>query len=368
MTSDSTATTVRRLRLAHGLDQQTLAESAGLSSGTLSMIENSRVNPTETQLAGLAEKLGCSVEFLQAKRPEVRTTRPWLRAYADASKKDLDRVVADSELAIDAFTQMGLRRIPDNIPTFDGDLDDDESIEAFATDVRTATRLGTGDVVPNAVRAAERLGAVVLPMDSELGRHLGLSVRIDGVPVLRTARAGAVPGDRQRFTVAHELGHLALHHATPPPTSPSEASRIERQAHRFAGAFLTPADAVVEDLQLLGGRVTISTLIQLKARWGFSVKAFVTRFRQLGVIDSDQARSLYKQMSARKMNRREPGLVENESARWPIAALREAAIDDPGRQVGLEPTFFQRWVSWSEVSKADVVDLRARRESRTGSR
>lgn len=62
---------------------------------------------------------------------------------------------------------------------------------------------------------------------------------------------------------------------------------MEREAHRFASAFLTPGDAVVEDLASLGGRVTLSNLANLKEKWGLSIKAFVVRFQQLGVIDDD---------------------------------------------------------------------------------
>ncbi|MFC8304918.1 ImmA/IrrE family metallo-endopeptidase [Specibacter sp. NPDC057265] len=47
-----------------------------------------------------------------------------------------------------------------------------------------------------------------------------MSMRVDDVPVLRISRSSlnqehVVPGDRQRFTVTHELGHLVLHHASP---------------------------------------------------------------------------------------------------------------------------------------------------------
>jgi hypothetical protein len=56
----------------------------------------------------------------------------------------------------------------------------------------------------------------VLPMPDELGRHLGMSVRIDSTPVICVSKASSagkpsVPGDRQRWTIAHELAHLGLH-------------------------------------------------------------------------------------------------------------------------------------------------------------
>src|SRR3546814_17885292 len=81
------------------------------------------------------------------------------------------------------------------------------------------------------------------------------------------------------FTVAHELGHLSLHAGLQAPLSPPEANRREQEAHRLASALLAPGDAVLEDLNGLGGRVTLSTLKRMKEKWGYSIKAFVVRFR-----------------------------------------------------------------------------------------
>ena len=39
---------------------------------------------------------------------------------------------------------------------------------------------------------------------------------VDGTPVVRVARpARTYRGDRQRFTTAHELGHLSMHRGEP---------------------------------------------------------------------------------------------------------------------------------------------------------
>lgn len=42
-------------------------------------------------------------------------------------------------------------------------------------------------------------------------------------------------GDRQRFSIAHELGHFMI--------EPGGGLDAERAAHRFAGAFLVPEKA-----------------------------------------------------------------------------------------------------------------------------
>ena len=350
---------IRRLRLGLGLSQNELAERANIAAGTVSMVETGRMDVDDVTLSFLATVLDCSITYLEEDDAELSFGTPQLRAYADASQKTVDRTIADSVTAIGAIRRLNLSLLPDQIPLFEGDVNDEPELERFAGEVRTAAGLGSMDVVGNVIRAAERLGCVVLPMDSELGRHLGLSLRIDGVPVIRVSRSSenpdlAVPGDRQRFTVAHELGHLVLHHDAPQPTSPVEATKVEKQAHLFAAAFLVPGDAALQDLASVGGRVTLSALVKLKEKWGYSVKAFVVRFRQLGVIDDDHARSLYKQISARRWNKEEPVPVGTETAIWMGKATKRAAREEGPRFLahasGLNSTYFTRWSDWQPAT------------------
>jgi Zn-dependent peptidase ImmA (M78 family) len=55
--------------------------------------------------------------------------------------------------------------------------------------------------------------------------------------------AATPTSDRRRFSVAHELAHLVLHHI---PQAPPHA--LEQQADVFAEAFLLPAAAMREAL------------------------------------------------------------------------------------------------------------------------
>lgn len=367
---------IRRLRLVAGVGQVEFAARLGIASGSVSKIENGRMTLADDLVHRIAAALDCTPEYLTAPERIGPTTRPWLRAYADASKRTVDQQAADCTTVIEVSEILGLRRIPDGIPIFDGDLSDDDAIEQFALDVRAAAQIGDGDVVGNCIRAAERLGCVVLPMRNELGKHLGLSVRSNLIPVIcvsqaATNRPGGVPGDRQRFTVAHEIGHLGLHAGLGPPESADEATRVEKQAHRFAGAFLGPGDALLQDLDQVGGRVTLRTLTVLKERWGMSIKALVMRFQGLGVIDSDHARSLYKQISARGWNKTEPVEVGGETAIWLNQAIKQftaGAADGLGlaaQAAGIGRSYFERWTQWVPPQDppgngARVIDIAAK--------
>ena len=306
---------VKRLRLIRRWDQARLAAEAGTSTSTISQIETGRMAANAALVESIATALGYSVGFLTAEMQLLATTRPWLRAYADASKREADARTAGATVAVEYIRRLGLAPLPDLIPPFLADPSNDEAIDDAAAEVRQLAQLEPDAVVGNAVRAAERLGCVVLPLDSELGRHMGMSVRADQVPVVCVAKEG-IPGDRQRFTVAHELGHLALHGRAAPPRDNAEAHRMENQANRFASAFLGPADALLDTLHEVGGKVTLRALAEVKAVWGISIKGLVGRYHTLGVIDAEHARSLYKQISARKWSLEEPVHVPIETAQW----------------------------------------------------
>ena len=366
------------LRLAAGLSQSDVAGSltgqTDASNKLVSQIENGRQRPTDEQLSSLAHALGCTPEFLLRPRYEAVSTRPWLRAYADANARTVDSVLAEDVLVHEAVALLKLRRIPDQLPLFEGDLNDDDAIEEFAQEVRTAADVGADSVLGNAMRAADRLGIIVLPLTSELGKHLGMSHRVNGVPFVRVSRPGngqgGVPGDRQRFTVVHEIGHLCLHSHLAPPETAADAQRIERQAHRFASALLTPADPLLEDFYQLGGRATLTTLQQLKATWGVAIKALVVRFQQLGIIGSDQATSLYKQISKRGWNKAEPVAVTPEQPIWLERALEQrATVDQAASVVGLDGRIVAGWIDWSAIEpSSEVARLRSRDELESAER
>lgn len=347
---------VRQLRLALGLTQTELAARTGIASGAISMIENGHQEADSAILSALAEVLDCRPSYLTSSAI-AQFDRPKLRAYADAPQRAVDRTLFDSISAVEAIRSAGLRTLAVKLPMYDSDLNDDGEIDRIAADVRTAAGLDAEEVIPNVIRAAERLGCVVLPLDRELGRHWGMSLTVEGTPVIRVARPSHdadidIPGDRQRFTVAHELGHLVLHAGSAQPAAPLEAARMEQQANRFAASFLVPGDSALEDLEALGGRVTLRTLALLKQKWGYSIKAFVFRFREMGVIDDAHARSLYKQISARKWNKEEPHRPGTESAVWLAKALREAfptgdVVDGASRASGLGANYISRWLDWS---------------------
>lgn len=109
---------------------------------------------------------------------------------------------------------------------------------------------------------------------------------------------------RARFDVAHELGHLVLHKNVTAEQNrdPDLHKIIEKQAHRFAGAFLFPKESFWDEVAI----PSLDYFYALKKRWGMSIAAMIARAFDLGMIDVEAKKRLYISMNRRDWRQPEP--------------------------------------------------------------
>jgi Zn-dependent peptidase ImmA (M78 family) len=127
---------------------------------------------------------------------------------------------------------------------------------------------------------ATSLDATVIAAD--LGELSGQFTMTDSGPVIRYNQHEARV--RQRFSIAHELGHYVLSHgdAFRDPAKNFRASQFDHKeiaANQFAAEVLMPEEAVSELIQ--GG---ISNLRSLAAHFDVSEAAMKYRLKKLGWV------------------------------------------------------------------------------------
>jgi Zn-dependent peptidase ImmA (M78 family) len=119
----------------------------------------------------------------------------------------------------------------------------------------------------------------------------------------------ALPPDRMRMTLAHELGHLVMDAMT--LVSPAEA---ERRAMTFAAEFLAPIDDIAFDLDRVSVR-TVHELDELRMNWGVHVSSLVVRARERGVLSDYQYRSMFRLLNETgRVYGPRPGVAEEHAA------------------------------------------------------
>jgi Zn-dependent peptidase ImmA (M78 family)/transcriptional regulator with XRE-family HTH domain len=325
---------VRHARLYHGWSGTDLAERVGTSQPKISQLERD-----EYVSADLVDAISKATGFSRwwfdlGPLPDLPKGTLKFRKRATSSARDDERIRAHVRHAIEIVERYDNR--PEVPPVTIKPCSPErgvqsEDIEQIALDVREQVGVGPSDPIPNVIRAVERAGVVVIGSAVEIEKHDGASFWTDypyGRPIICVSRGTS--GDRQRFNVSHELGHLVLHQFGNP-----EPRQAESQAHRFAGAFLIPADAL--RAELADEAITLMTLAHVKARWGISIRALVRRSLDLRLINERKRVSLEKQISSRGWTRAEPVEVPEES---PRLLQRMIEISSPGRvdnATGLPP-------------------------------
>jgi Zn-dependent peptidase ImmA (M78 family) len=112
-----------------------------------------------------------------------------------------------------------------------------------------------------------------------------------------------LPGDRQRISLGHELAHLLLQF----PEAWSEVQG-ERAAHRFASAFLVPAEAARRELGACRHAISLYELHMLKHKYGVSMQVWLYRAMEVGLLPEEAALRLLQPFQEEAMwKTTEPG-------------------------------------------------------------
>lgn len=293
---------------ARRLTQIQLAAMAGVSPATVSKWRAGSQAPEREALERLATVVNVTAEWFT--RPTSGSvSAPLFRSNASAHVAARAMLEARLEWTEDvAAALMEFVDYPDvNLPVRHFTNPEEitsEDIERAACECRDLWNLGRS-VVQDLALAVEGAGVIVVREETGIAQIEGLSAwsAVIGRPLILLS-ADKDNGYRSRFDLAHELGHLVLHRYISRPTERERHNLLEKQAHRFAGAFLLPAESFATEVRI---PPTLDDLLILKHRWGVSAAAIIMRLRALNMLSEDGALILFKRRSARWGAKSEPG-------------------------------------------------------------
>jgi Zn-dependent peptidase ImmA (M78 family)/transcriptional regulator with XRE-family HTH domain len=290
---------VRQAREFRGLTQTQLGSRVGIEQSSVALIESGQRQPSQEVLEGIALQTGFPPAFFRLGPPPQFSVGSLLfRSQRSTAAWQRNQAQRYGEIVYESSLRMAARVITTN-PLRLPKLDPGTPPEHAATLTRASLGLAPHRSVPHLINLIERSGVLVLALPIHLPKRDAFSLWTDSQPITPLiALSQGVPGDRLRFSVAHELGHLVIHSALRGSTEV-----IEREADRFASEFLMPESGVAPDLH---PPVTLSRLAELKPRWGVSIQALAMRARSLGLISESQRAYLFRQISARGWRQREP--------------------------------------------------------------
>lgn len=321
---------LRDARVIQRKKAQDVASQVGLAPERYSRLENSLSTTVDGLRAQrLAGALDFPVDFLTSP-PVTPVQRGSLlfRAKKGMTRGEEDQLVAWARLigdllhrAVEEHVRLPYLKIP-RAPQ-------DSPAEA-ARSTRTALGLESHEPIPHLTRALERSGVYVASLDfaAELHakHHDAFSTWVG--PSLDWALVVVrfhTSWERTRLSIAHELGHLVMHHIR-------RDGDLESDAYSFASELLLPGPMLRAQWPR---SATLMSLMPLKRTWGVSFAALIEAGYRKGLIDSAQRTNLYKQMSNRRDRQtgerwriQEPGWRDREPERPKlIAKVLETAFD-----------------------------------------
>lgn len=275
---------LRRARVLKGLSLDDLAQAVGdITKQALSKFERGDAVPNSTRLLQFSKALGVRPEyFFRAEavhlaplefRKLARMPKYRQRQVEEQMRDHLERYLA-LERCFDAVDVRIEPTAPQALPVSSID-----EAEAAADQLRNDWGIGR-DAIANLTQLLEERGIKIALIDGQ-DDFDGACAATDDVKHVLIALNTSRPGERVRFTAAHELGHwvMALPDDMPEPEK-------ERCCHRFAGAFLYPGEQVLMDFgSHRRSRVHPGELLNAKRRYGVSMQAALRRIKDLGLLN-----------------------------------------------------------------------------------
>ncbi len=285
------------------MTQQALAKAAGMDPTALSKVLSGKRRLSTLELALIAEATGVSVAELLGS-DERGATRISARAQPDTSpavEQALRRV--DDLLEIDVLLcDLGLPSSPSRFPLKIRQDNPVRQADDLAREVRGFTGAGDADIEDLADFCEQSLSidVAVEPLPTGLD---GLSVARGNYRLALVS--SAIPATRQRYTLAHEIGHIAAgdtHGDTNGITIDEDLygrhSREETRANSFAAAFLMPETSVRRSLD--PGGPTERSIGAMLTRFRVSLDALAFRLHNVELVDA-AGRDRVRQLSARRL-------------------------------------------------------------------
>jgi Zn-dependent peptidase ImmA (M78 family)/transcriptional regulator with XRE-family HTH domain len=298
-------------RSAAGLSLRALSDAIDgrVSAQAIGKYEREEDMPSSGVLLVIADALAVSVDYLLSAE-ELVLEGVDFRKKAVASVREEAQLEARTIHLLERYLSLedmlGLKSVdweqPRSAPHPVADVRDAEDA---ARSVRDDWGLGN-DPIPKLAELLEERGIKVLSL--ELDDIDGLAAKVRRKD-RSSARVIVIKqsswSERKRFNLAHELGHMVL--------APNPGVDEEKAAHRFAGAFLMPADVLRSEVGAHRSSISIGEFAALKERFGVSIQALAYRCKDLGIINQTAFAKLFRVFAERGWRTfpfAEPGTIE----------------------------------------------------------
>ncbi|MBP1999770.1 Zn-dependent peptidase ImmA (M78 family)/DNA-binding XRE family transcriptional regulator [Paenibacillus shirakamiensis] len=295
-------------REARGVTLTELADIVEISHQAISKYENKKSVPSFDTLEKLSEALNVPVTFFYKEPPSKSESVVYFRSMAMATQKSKNvhqhkiNWIREIHTYLEQYLDFPHITVPRVITRESYIPTDFQEIDNIASEVRKSWSLGNGPI-SDIILLLEKAGVIVAYSPSSSYKIDACSKWEPGErPYILLSNDKTAP--RSRFDIAHELGHLVLHSRIKQSEFNKKVNYklIEKEANRFAGAFLLPASSFGTEIV----STSLDHFVSLKKRWKVSIQAMAYRAHSLGILSEYQHINMRQKLAKNNQLTREP--------------------------------------------------------------
>ncbi|MBQ8219239.1 MAG: ImmA/IrrE family metallo-endopeptidase [Bacilli bacterium] len=307
---DGIGKNLKRIRLLKNLSLKDAGNLLNMTATAISKYEKGEILPDSKKLIDFANAYNVkSIELLKVYNvPKMKFTSFRKKKRLTGQNLELLEELIQDEVAkyLEIIEMNNIDT--DNIKLKNYSCNNLEDAEKAANDFRNYIKISNKQPISDLINILENLGIIIIQIknpDNRFDDFDGLSEIVNSIPVI-VLLDGIKDGARQRFTIAHELGHLVLN-------INNDELDEEKLCNRFASALLMPKEAIINEFGYSRGNINFFELTAFKNEFKVSYTAIVYRLKDLNIISE----YLYKKLSiflSQRIGKNDPKPIQPETS------------------------------------------------------
>ncbi|MEG2457461.1 MAG: XRE family transcriptional regulator [Bacilli bacterium] len=299
---------LKRIRLLHNLSLKEAGLLLNMSAPAVSKYEKGEIMPNSQKLIFFANAYKVkSMELLKvynAPKMEFKSFRK--RKKLKGYKLELLEEQIENEVSkyLEVLEMNTIKKDDTILQTYKCNnlLDAEKASKEFRNFIGISLIQPYSDLI----NILENLGIIIIQIKNPnniFDGFDGLSEIVNNIPVI-ILLDDIKDGTRQRFTIAHELGHLILN-------IKSDDLTEEKLCNRFASSLLMPEEAVINEFGNHRDKIEFFELVAFKQEYKVSYTAIIYRLKDLNIITDYQYKNLSIMLS-KKIGKKDPYPIKPE--------------------------------------------------------
>ena len=301
---------LKRIRLLKNLSLKDAGLLLNMSAPAVSKYEKGEIQPNSQKLIEFANAYDVKVvDLLKTYEiPQMKFNSFRKRKRLQGENLELLKEIIQNKVA-DYLEVIELNEIKTNnckIKRYS--CNNEFDAELAAEEFRKNYKLSINQPIPDLINILENIGILIIEIDNINEKFTdfdGLSEYVKDIPIIVLLKN--IDGERQRFTIAHELGHLILN-------IKNKDLDEEKLCNKFASSLLMPKEAVINEFGTSRNNISFYELRAFKSEYKVSMAAIIYRLKELNIISEYLYKKINISFSSNGYKKHEPYPIEPEKS------------------------------------------------------